>query len=379
MIDLETKKLDSDILSVIKADPPQLPERAFENLSFKIFNYQFRRNLGYRQFCLLLDKKPGQLKSWKDIPAIPAAGFKKLALTAFPLKRTVKIFKTSGTTGSASARGSSVVRASADTSLRGAHYFDSLELYEAAIVPPFKKYLMADSEDFTFYFLTSSPQAAPHSSLSHMMGVVNRVFAGGRGIFYIKNDRIQAEFLLRHLNRVKKKVFILSTAFSLGGFLNVLKDRKISFKFPIGSRLMETGGFKGLVKAISQKALYAECEKRLGIGRDYCVSEYGMTELSSQFYDTTLRDKILKIKRRPFKEGPPWMRTLVMDPRTGKESKKGQTGILRHFDLANRGSVLAIQTEDLGRQVGSGFELLGRVTGAELRGCSLDHEGFLAK
>ena len=160
---------------------------------------------------------------------------------------------------------------------------------------------------------------------------------------------------------------ILATAFSLKGFLNYLKDKKISLKLPGGSRLMETGGFKGRVKAVSKRALYAECEKRLGIKGEFCFSEYGMTELSSQFYAPA--SGIFK--------GPSWVRTLVIDPRTGKEAKRGEPGLLRHFDLANRGSVLAIQTEDLGRAKGGGFELLGRAPGADLRGCSLNYEKFL--
>ena len=73
------------------------------------------------------------------------------------------------------------------------------------------------------------------------------------------------------------------------------------------------------------------------------------------------------------------MRMLVIDPRSGKEAKKGQVGVLRHFDLANRGSVLAVQTEDLGRAVNGGFELLGRAAASELRGCSLSYEEFLAQ
>jgi hypothetical protein len=43
-------------------------------------------------------------------------------------------------------------------------------------------------------------------------------------------------------------------------------------------------------------------------------------------------------------------------------------------DLANTGSVAALQTEDLGRGVGNvddGFEVLGRASGAEARGCSI--------
>ncbi len=83
------------------------------------------------------------------------------------------------------------------------------------------------------------------------------------------------------------------------------------------------------------------------------------------------------MKRKPVKVGPAWTRTLVMDVLTGREAKKGKVGVLRHFDLANRGSVMAIQTEDLGRATGEGFELMGRARGSDLRGCSLTYEEFL--
>ena len=209
------------------------------------------------------------------------------------------------------------------------------------------------------------------------MGVLNKVFAGQKGKFYAEKGTMKNEALAADLSRTRKKAVILSTAFSLKSFLDFLKSKRRSFALPKGSRLMETGGFKGRVREISKPRLYAECEKRLGIDRRFCVSEYGMTELSSQFYDTTLRDHFLKIKRKPFKEGPAWIRTIVVDPRSGREAKKGRAGLLRHFDLANRGSVLAVQTEDMGRVVGSGFELLGRASGSELRGCSLSYEEFL--
>jgi hypothetical protein len=45
--------------------------------------------------------------------------------------------------------------------------------------------------------------------------------------------------------------------------------------------------------------------------------------------------------------------------------------MIRVFDLANVYSVMAIQTEDLGIRRGDAFELLGRATFAEPRGCSL--------
>lgn len=260
---------------------------------------------------------------------------------------------------------------------RGAHFFDTLRLYEAAIVPPFEKYLLPDRVLLSFYFLMSPPVEAPHSSLSHMMEVVNRRFAKGTGRYYLKKEEVLFEALLVDLRREKRRVFMLATAFSLKSFLDFLKNKKIRLRLPPGSRLMETGGFKGRVKEISKSRLYAESATQLGLNPEYCVSEYGMTELSSQFYDTTLADQIAGIKRRPFKAGPAWTRTLVIDGATGKEARVGVRGLLRHWDLANRGSVLAVQTEDVGEKRAEGFELLGRARGAELRGCSLSYEEFI--
>ena len=310
-------------------------------------------------------KRPGNLKSWKEIPAIPTVGFKELILSTFPIRDAVKTFKTSGTTLPLPDRQAGAGRQARET--RGVHFFDTLRLSEAVITPSFKEYLMPDSRDFSFFYLIAASKESPNSSLSYMVGVVNKVFAKNKGRYYVKNAKTLYAALAKDLARCRKKALILSTAFSIKGFLDFLSSNKIALKLLKGSRLMETGGFKGRVKEISKSALYAECEKRLGIPKNFIVSEYGMTELSSQFYDTPLR----------VMTGSPWMKTLVMDPRTGREAKKGSVGVLRHFDLANRGSVMAVQTEDLGRTAQEGFELLGRAKASELRGCSLSYEEFL--
>ena len=361
-MDKKTETLDAKILRFIEAHG-KLPAKMddFQALALEIFQFQFQKNPHYQKFCRIQNKLPSSVKNWKDIPAMPTDGFKELVLATFPIKDAVKIFRTSGTT----------------SENKGAHFFDTLKLYETAIFPPFAKYLLPDSANLLYCFLIHSPKEAPDSSLSYMMGAVNRVFARERGRFYIRKNQILHTRLLSDLKTAKKKVFVLATAFSLKSFLDYLKVEKIVLKLPKGSRLMETGGFKGGASQISQKTLYNECEKRLGISKDHCVSEYGMTELSSQFYDTTLYDRTNGFRRSSFKAGPSWLKTLVIDPKTGRETRRGQAGLLRHFDLANRGSVMAIQTDDLGRRVGEGFELLGRASSAEIRGCSLSYESFL--
>jgi hypothetical protein len=86
-----------------------------------------------------------------------------------------------------------------------------------------------------------------------------------------------------------------------------------------------------------------------------------MSELSSQAYDRATNRFLF----------PPWARTVIISPETGKEAREGEPGLLRVFDLANAGSVMAIQTEDLAVSHGDGFELFGRAVRAEARGCSL--------
>jgi hypothetical protein len=65
------------------------------------------------------------------------------------------------------------------------------------------------------------------------------------------------------------------------------------------------------------------------------------------------------------------VKTRVVDPETLQPVPAGEVGILQHFDLANLFSVMAVQTEDLGRIHDPGFELLGRAPGATPRGCSV--------
>ena len=94
--------------------------------------------------------------------------------------------------------------------------------------------------------------------------------------------------------------------------------------------------------------------------------------MCSQFYDNVLRDRVIHGEVRPrHKVGPPWVRTQAVDPETLEPLPPGEVGILRHYDLANLGSVLAVQTEDLGREVEGGFVVLGRASGAPPRGCSI--------
>lgn len=68
---------------------------------------------------------------------------------------------------------------------------------------------------------------------------------------------------------------------------------------------------------------------------------------------------------------PPWVRWFVLNPSDpARPSAEGQPGVLAIFDLANIHTVCAILTEDRAVSHGDTFEVRGRLTGAELRGCN---------
>jgi hypothetical protein len=116
--------------------------------------------------------------------------------------------------------------------------------------------------------------------------------------------------------------------------------------------------------------LHALITKQLGVMPGNIICEYGMSELSSQAYDSEIHHPSSIIHHRVF-HFPPWARTQIISPETGREIADGETGLIRVFDLANVFSVTVIQTEDLGIRRGDGFELIGRAQLAEPRGCSL--------
>ncbi len=304
----------------------------FDALALEVYAFQREHNAVYRAYC---EHRQACVSHWKDIPAVPTSAFKDFALTCFPVEEAIAEFHTSGTTREKT----------------GKHSFKTLELYDAAIRPNFQAHLQPGN--LAVLIFTPSSQESPHSSLSHMMGVV-----APHGQY------------VAHLPEVEGPVLLLGTAFA---FMSLF-DQNVRLKMPAGSRAMETGGYKGRSREVSKGELYRLFRERFGI--EQVVNEYGMTELSTQFYDETL----VVGHQSDVKDVPHWARVLIINPNTGKEAAVGERGMIRVFDLANLWSSLCIQTEDLGiAHEGGRFEVLGRAAGVEVRGCSLNAESLRAK
>ena len=63
---------------------------------------------------------------------------------------------------------------------------------------------------------------------------------------------------------------------------------------------------------------------------------------------------------------------------SARSTSRPQVGPIAVYDLCNTGSVFAVLTADLGREVGDGIEVIGREQGAEQRGCSIAADELLS-
>jgi len=95
-----------------------------------------------------------------------------------------------------------------------------------------------------------------------------------------------------------------------------------------------------------------------------CINTLGMSESGTNYFDNTIRNFFNGVEERErYKVALPWTRTLVVGPRTGQRLPKGEIGLIRHYDLTNRATVLAVQTDNIGYETDGGFEIIGRAQG----------------
>jgi hypothetical protein len=350
----EADALDAEIVKCIERR--QVPD--FNDLALRIFAHQLRYNAPYAKYCwsrgVTLERVPSD---WEAIPPVPSAAFKEAALCTFDPTQAELVFETSGTT----------------QGLGGKHYMENSTLYDAALLAGFRDAMLRDApQRLRYLLLVANHDERPQSSLGYMMHRVADFYGDGNERWYLSGDTIDVGrfiFDAETAARDDVPVCLAGTAFAFVQLLDALRERAVrTLALPAFSRIMETGGFKGRTRIVKRDELYAELAAVFAIPLEHIIAEYGMTELTSQYYDD----------ERRVKRAPAWLRARVVGP-NGQTLPDGVVGALAHIDLGNRSSCVAIQTEDLGVASGDGgIILLGREHGAELRGCSLDAEQLRA-
>ena len=220
-----------------------------------------------------------------------------------------------------------------------------------------------------------------------MIDLLSRAFCSSRHFFLHANENggqsldvnglLSAAATLRAEDRA---AIVFATAFALVHTLDRLDGTTIAL--PRGSRVMQTGGFKGRSREVDGDTLRDQVSGSFGVPEAWIVGEYGMTELSSPLFEATLATALdCRHQAGPARHGvfvaPPWVRVTAVDPESLKPVPNGAIGLARIVDLANVDSAVAVQTSDRVRIVEGGVELFGRAPSAPPRGCSIALDALL--
>ncbi len=271
-----------------------------------------------------------------DVRSLPVAAWRAGKAGAINDGTVAATYRSSGTT-------------SAD---RSATVLDEngLALYAAAVRTGFTKTFGHSGE--SIIALMPDVDSAPESSLSAMCHILGADFVFGEG---------WQERLIHLIENVNEPLILFGTAFAWVHFLDASAG---VIPLPSGSRLIETGGYKGKSRELPKANLYQALAQRFAISTDDIWSEYGMCELSSQFYSKGLGTRLVP---------SPSVRSLAIDPITGTSCAPEEDGLLVHIDAANWCSYAVIETQDWGNVDAHGhIELKGRAPGASPKGCSID-------
>lgn len=292
----------------------------------------------------------GDPVSADEIPAVPTDVFRSVALHTVE-RASSQTFRTSGTTSGA----------------RGEHRVASTLAYEHGAALQWQRWVQPEAGAMPWHALTFSAADVPDSSLAFMVARLGERFASAAPRYYVSPDRIHATEARDALRAETGPVLVIGTAFALVALIDEI-EQGAPLGLPAGSRVVETGGFKGRTRTIERTAFYALLGQRLGIPRSSLISEYSMTELSSQLYSDSF---VGGDSATGLLQAPPWVRVSAVDPLSLVPVPAGTPGLLRIVDLANTSSVVAVQTADIGVVHAGGIELRGRVEGAVPRGCGL--------
>ncbi len=342
-----------------------MPE-TFDALAADLARYQARHVPGYARLCAARGVEPAGIRRAADAPAVPAEAFKLARVSAFPQTQTPVVFRTSGTT----------------VGQRGEHPFRTTTTYDMAALA-FGRHALRAGLDLggspvPVLVLGPPPAEMPDSSLVHMMDFFARSWgtpATSEETYFLRDGILDLAALDERVARLLYEgamgTLVLGTSLAFAHLVEGLGEER--FRMPPATRVMQTGGFKGKSVEVDAPELRRRLAQAFCIDERAVVSEYGMTELSSQAYEGTLLGGAPGLYVEP-----PWMRVVAVDPETLAPVPLGEAGIARIEDLCNVDSAFAVVTADRVRRADEGFELLGRVEGSPPRGCSLATEELLS-
>ena len=309
----------------------------FLEVALSVYQYQRVHNPVYKRYLELMGYEDKICTTIDDFPLMPISFFKQYDIKTgewIPQK----IFKSSGTSGM----------------VRSQHLVKDQEWYGDISERIFTSFY---DGDYDMLALLPSYLENGDSSLVQMVKHLTKDQDPNRFHLY-DFEKLNAQIKEKLSTDHDNQVLLWGVTFALLDFVEQFKIDNHRLK------IIFTGGMKRRGEELEYNTVVEKL--KLGFPSSDIAAEYGMTELFSQAYtkDTSLY--------RPAKT----MHVLTKDFNDLTcPTKSGKTGQLGIIDLANIDTISFIQTDDIGLCYEDGhFELMGRITNSDLRGCNMLYE-----
>src|SRR5262249_45342064 len=154
-----------------------------------------------------------------------------------------------------------------------------------------RRFLFPDIHRMPIVSLVHPVDLLPESSLAQMVAWAFEAFGGDDSTYAIDANGLCYSALVAALREAERSGQPCCLMTTTGALLRVLEhagSEQLSFRLPHGSRIMDTGGDKGAPRSLSRNGLLHACWTTFAVPGYFCVNEYGMSELSSQYYDSVI-------------------------------------------------------------------------------------------
>jgi len=344
-------KQDQDILEFVLQGLDHRDEKRFNELALKEFERQYNVSASYKKFCERRNVAPETITHWEEIPAVSSFDLKKVIMGSLPAEKAEQLYLDSRIIQ---------LKKRKEKTYRDKWAVAMIRTGNSLLT---KAYLFPDVEKMKILLMVPSPKMAPLMEMAIGMEHVRMEFGTPDSRFLISPFGLDIKTLLESLKRaerIREPLALIGATFGLVLFLDACEKKGIRFSLPKGSRVCDTGGYMGRYMECSKEEYFRKCGQVLGVEEDFCINVLWICESSTIYFDNVLKNFFSGVKKERYKEVPPWARTIVVDTRKFKRLPKGEIGLLRHYDLTNRVTAFAVQTDNLGFETEDGFEIIGK-------------------
>jgi phenylacetate-coenzyme A ligase PaaK-like adenylate-forming protein len=292
-----------------------------------------------------------------DLPFLPVRAFKNLHLASVPSNDISKILTSSGTSGQKPSR---IVLDSFTAQL------------QSKVLTSLTSYWIGKARRPMVIFDFANTRASRNQFNARAAGIAGFSTFGRKPIYALdSNLELTVNELLEYYNGYQNILGFGFTFLIWSKIISELRRKNIRLPFKENSVLIHGGGWKKIEAEKVEKEEF-DSDVRAMLGFDRVINYYGMVEQVGSVYFEC---------EKGFFHAPDFSELLIRDPLTHDVLPFGQPGLIQLLSVLPRSYPgNSILTEDIGilhgrdncgcGRKGSFFQVLGRQTQAEPRGCS---------